>query len=206
MKKLLFTISMLLIISNIAFARERINQNPNAHMKPTNSTEIEAIEIAPTVVHMSETEEIIMETAPTTTETESETTIEETTAVVPEVEQAFVDDKVYNKNDMPLVGYSRKDEDEPTNALVETIQNNATLFALLPFSNGVRISYRSDVKGWAEFDITYKTSRGNYTNTIIKPIAQGLNILSVGAEQDNNVSFVTNPNVYCSSIRRIILE
>ena len=70
---------------------------------------------------------------------------------------------------MPLVGYSRKDEDEPTNALVETIQNNATLFALLPFSTGVRISYRSNVKGWAEFDITYKTSRGNYVRNFLIP-------------------------------------
>ena len=56
MKKILLTISLLITMSNIAFARERINSDPNAHVKPTYSTEIEAVEIAPTVVHMSETE------------------------------------------------------------------------------------------------------------------------------------------------------
>ena len=214
MKRLLFTISLLFIVSNMAMARERINQDPNAHVKPTNSTEIEAVEVTPTVVHMSETEEIIMETAPTTeesSETETETTVEETTqeetqVVVPEVEQAFVDDKVYSKDDMPSVGYSRKDEVEGTNATVETIQNNASIFALLPFSSGVRISYRSDVRGWAEFDITYKTIIGNYTNTVIKPIAPGLNILSINYAKNDNVSFISNPNVYCSSIRRVITD
>ena len=209
MKRIIFTILLLIAVSNISFARERIKNDPEAHVKPTYSTEIESVEIVPTIVHLSETEEIVMETAPTTTEasteTEEETTTEETQIVVPEVEQAFIDDKKYTKNDLPSVGYSRKDTDEPTNAQVETIQEAVDLFARIPLSLGVRITYRSDVNGWAEFHITYKTTKGEFTNTVIKPISKGLNILTYSSRSSENVTYFQTPNMYCTKIDRIVL-
>lgn len=211
MKKILLTISLLITISNIAVARERIKNDPEAHVKPTYSTEIEAVEIVPTVVHMSETEEIVMETTPTTVEETTETTTEETTeettqVVVPEVEQAFVDSYVYAKSEMPNVGYIRKDVDDASKAEVESIQGVTSLFSLIPISSGVRITYRSDISGWAEFDITYKTIRGEYTNTVIKPIAKGLNILTLSTTQSDAVSYFKSQNVYCSAIRRTVMS
>lgn len=213
MKKTLITITLSLIVfSNLIFARERINNNANAHVKPTYSTEIESVEIIPTVIHMSETEEVIMETAPTTTTKETTESKEsaiaesETQAVIPDVDYGYVDDKVYTKDDVPIVGYSRKDTDEPTKAKVELVQELMGIMTLKPFSFGVKITYDSDINGWAEFDVTYKTNRGAFTNTIIKPIHKGTNILTLSSHQSESVTYISSQNVYCSEIRRTIIE
>ena len=209
MKKTLITISLSLIVfSNIIFARERIKTDANAHVKPTNSTEIKSIELLPTVIHLSETEEIIMETAPTTTtpeETQEQATTE-TAIISPKVERAHIDDKIYAKEDLPIVGYQKKDTDDPSKAQVEIVQELMSTLSLKPFSFGVRITYQSEINGWAEFDITYKTSRGAFTNTIIKPISRGLNILTLATNQGDAVNYYISQNVYCSEIRRTILE